>query len=381
MLVSMGKENLGNGKNTKTESSPQVQQAEPPKEEPLLNPCLHKQNSIFSLTLDEIQCKSGMRGFGSMNMEEFIASIWSVEENQVPEEISINNNNNLNNISTATLARQGSFSIPIPLCKRTVDEIWFEIHKEESHSHSTDRPREAEGARNDSGPQRQQTLGEMTLEDFLVKAGVVQETVVQVAKSGSPPNSHDQYYYETTTMPVERHVSKKKVDTNNKYGIVGNGVAGPTGESHHFPRNESGSGFAGYDMYGQSSNSNTNNSVTSNSVPNVKSQSLTEASAGKSKRRIVDGPPEVVVERRQRRMIKNRESAARSRARKQAYTVELEVELNQLKDENEKLKQILAETQLKRKREVLMKRKMQLTKAQKLIEKLRKIRRAVSLAW
>ncbi|XP_013635579.1 PREDICTED: protein ABSCISIC ACID-INSENSITIVE 5-like [Brassica oleracea var. oleracea] len=50
---------------------------------------------------------------------------------------------------------------------------------------------------------------------------------------------------------------------------------------------------------------------------------------------------EKVVERRQRRMIKNRESAARSRARKQAYTVELEAELNQLKEENAQLKHAL----------------------------------------
>ncbi|KAF5789122.1 putative transcription factor bZIP family [Helianthus annuus] len=39
------------------------------------------------------------------------------------------------------------------------------------------------------------------------------------------------------------------------------------------------------------------------------------------------GTVEKVVERRQRRMIKNRESAARSRARKQAYTMELEAEV------------------------------------------------------
>ena len=38
--------------------------------------------------------------------------------------------------------------------------------------------------------------------------------------------------------------------------------------------------------------------------------------------------------RRQRRIIKNRESAARSRARKQAYTNELELELTQLRREN-----------------------------------------------
>jgi hypothetical protein len=42
-------------------------------------------------------------------------------------------------------------------------------------------------------------------------------------------------------------------------------------------------------------------------------------------------------DRRQKRMIKNRESAARSRARKQAYTNELELELAQLRRENSML--------------------------------------------
>lgn len=51
-----------------------------------------------------------------------------------------------------------------------------------------------------------------------------------------------------------------------------------------------------------------------------------------------DACTEKTVERRQRRMIKNRESAARSRARKQAYTVELEAELNHLKEENDRLR-------------------------------------------
>uniref|UniRef100_A0A453R397 BZIP domain-containing protein n=1 Tax=Aegilops tauschii subsp. strangulata TaxID=200361 RepID=A0A453R397_AEGTS len=46
---------------------------------------------------------------------------------------------------------------------------------------------------------------------------------------------------------------------------------------------------------------------------------------------------EKVVERRQRRMIKNRESAARSRQRKQAYIMELEAEVAKLKENNEAL--------------------------------------------
>ncbi|KAJ6927792.1 hypothetical protein NC651_011721 [Populus alba x Populus x berolinensis] len=64
-----------------------------------------------------------------------------------------------------------------------------------------------------------------------------------------------------------------------------------------------------------------------------------ELGAPSNKKRAMDGPPEVVAERRQRRMIKNRESAARSRARKQAFTAEMELELDQLKEENAKLKQ------------------------------------------
>ncbi|XP_062145182.1 bZIP transcription factor 27 [Alnus glutinosa] len=42
-------------------------------------------------------------------------------------------------------------------------------------------------------------------------------------------------------------------------------------------------------------------------------------------------------DRRHKRMIKNRESAARSRARKQAYTNELELEVTHLKEENARL--------------------------------------------
>jgi hypothetical protein len=45
-----------------------------------------------------------------------------------------------------------------------------------------------------------------------------------------------------------------------------------------------------------------------------------------------------LMERRQKRMIKNRESAARSRARKQAYTNELENKVSRLEEENERLK-------------------------------------------
>ncbi|MBA0555911.1 hypothetical protein Golob_026059, partial [Gossypium lobatum] len=62
---------------------------------------------------------------------------------------------------------------------------------------------------------------------------------------------------------------------------------------------------------------------------------------------------EKVAERRQRRMIKNRESAARSRARKQAYTTELEAKLAKLKEENEELRKKHAELMEMQKNQVM----------------------------
>lgn len=59
------------------------------------------------------------------------------------------------------------------------------------------------------------------------------------------------------------------------------------------------------------------------------------ASGGGSRRAVVQ--PAVGGDRRQRRMYKNRESAARSRARKQAHTNEMELELEQLRRENRML--------------------------------------------
>ncbi|TKY53087.1 ABSCISIC ACID-INSENSITIVE 5 [Spatholobus suberectus] len=99
----------------------------------------------------------------------------------------------------------------------------------------------------------------------------------------------------------------------------------------------------------------------------------------RGRKRVLDGPVEKVVERRQRRMIKNRESAARSRARKQAYTVELEAELTQLKEENVQLKLALADLERRRKQQCLeeVNGRFQ-TKAQKAKKKLRSLRRTLS---
>ncbi|KAI4321373.1 hypothetical protein MLD38_034761 [Melastoma candidum] len=55
------------------------------------------------------------------------------------------------------------------------------------------------------------------------------------------------------------------------------------------------------------------------------------------RRNLAVAPLEKAAQQRHRRMIKNRESAARSRERKQAYQVELETLAARLEEENEEL--------------------------------------------
>lgn len=73
---------------------------------------------------------------------------------------------------------------------------------------------------------------------------------------------------------------------------------------------------------------------------------------GKKKRELMDYANKAALQR-QKRMIKNRESAARSRERKQAYTVELESLVTQLEEENARLRQHQEEQTKKRHKQLL----------------------------
>ncbi|CAK7346772.1 unnamed protein product [Dovyalis caffra] len=98
---------------------------------------------------------------------------------------------------------------------------------------------------------------------------------------------------------------------------------------------------------------------------------------GRRGRTVVMEPLDKAAQQRQRRMIKNRESAARSRERKQAYQVELESLAVRLEEENEQL--------LKEKEERTKERFKQLMeKVVPVIEKRRPrrmLRRVNSLQW
>lgn len=245
---------------------------------------LDRQSSVYSLTLDEIQnslCEPG-RNFGSMNMDDFLASIWTDDAGPV---------------AAPQIHRQGSITLPTPLSGKTVEEVWAHIHR--SHPHPNPNPQSFTTHAPPPPPvSLQPTFGEMTLEDFLVKAGVVRE--------GAAPPSH---------APTEQAMVRYQVGQGYDFAygghanVVGNGYGVAVKEA---TSDEEAAEEGVVDEMGRD---------------------------GGTKRKADGTVEKVVVERRQRRMIKNRESAARSRARKQAYTVELEAELNILKDQNSRLKE------------------------------------------
>lgn len=334
---------------------------------------LMRQTSIYSLTLDEIQnavCEPG-KTFGSMNMDEFLTNIWNVEEVQAAAAA----DNLLQDARggglaqpTQSLRRQGSITLPPPLSRKTVDEVWAEIHRD-----AVLRSQQAERVHPDCDAEnapRHPTFGEMTLEDFLIKAGVVREGYVPPGAPSQPvapvpPAAVSQQYAMAglgQVMGMSGYVDHQGLGTaaggvpSAGYQLVGNSFGGRLGNGYGAARTGSpASPLSSDGMGGQFDRT----------VGGFIGDTFRNGGGGGVRKRPADGiPVDKVVERRQRRMIKNRESAARSRARKQvdspltnlrycfennknasnsfciqAYTVELEAELNQLKEENSRLRE------------------------------------------
>ncbi|GAB2222431.1 hypothetical protein Drorol1_Dr00013649 [Drosera rotundifolia] len=398
---------------------------------------LSRQASIYSLTFDEFQSTIGGSGkdFGSMNMDELLKNIWSAEETQnMAAAAGASAHQEVGNYNHGGyLQRQGSLTLPRTLSQKTVDEVWRDLSKEFGGGN--------EGGVGGSVTQRQQTLGEITLEEFLSRAGVVREDNPLPSKPNeggffgdlSQPSSNNAGFGINfqqssrglglmgtrieSTNPISLQTSSLAMNANGgmrssqpqrtpprlplqqpqppqqqqpifpkqnavsyatqiamqpgaQLGGTGlrGGVVGFDGMAPGATLQGGGLGLAA--LGGGAIRVSTGSPAALSSDGAARSSGDTASVSpvpylfnGGLRGRKYNNAVEKVIERRQRRMIKNRESAARSRARKQAYTMELEQEVTKLKEENQELRKKQAEImELQKKQEMEMRNLQQAQK-------------------
>lgn len=257
---------------------------------------LVRQGSL-NLTLSEVESHLG-EPLLSMNLDDLIRSVLPDDMNlPLPNGVGSSGSRST---SVSGLERQGSsITMPPALSKKTVDEVWREIQHDQE---SSDDERS-------SGCEVQLTLGEITLEDFLHRAGIitgqcqkdVDELIGHVETGGGAHLMTRVQDFPQGTSALDAYIIHQSIAQPLSIAI-------PSTMDALYPD-------------GQMSIS-----------PSV------ALSDPNRKRMSSEDVVYKVVDRRQKRMIKNRESAARSRARKQAYTNELEDKLSILEEENKKLK-------------------------------------------
>uniref|UniRef100_A0ACD5YZH8 Uncharacterized protein n=1 Tax=Avena sativa TaxID=4498 RepID=A0ACD5YZH8_AVESA len=316
----------------------------PPQHQPLPPmtplPLTRQGSSVYSLTFDEFQSALGGPGkdFGSMNMDELLRNIWTAEESHAIGAVGANAASSFAAAPDQAIQRQGSLTLPRTLSQKTVDEVWRDMmfFGGPSASNSAAAP---------SPAQRQQTLGEVTLEEFLVRAGVVREDMagpppmsqapVPAARPPQPPQPQMLFPQSNMFAPMVNPLSLASMA-----GPFGQGGGGGGGAATVVsPRPVMSNGYGNMEGLNLSS-------LSPPPMPYVFNGGLRGRKAPAM---------EKVVERRQRRMIKNRESAARSRQRKQSYMMELETEVAKLKERNEELQRKQVEMLERQKNEVFEK--------------------------
>ncbi|XP_015089553.1 ABSCISIC ACID-INSENSITIVE 5-like protein 5 isoform X2 [Solanum pennellii] len=349
---------------------------------------LTRQSSMYSLTFEELQSTCGFgKDVGSMNLEDLLKNISTAEESQgLASSAGVGEGS----MAAGTLQRQGSLTLPRTLNQRTVDEVWRDFQNETTVSSNLG--------------QKQSNLGEMTLEEFLVRAGVVRDdnqpngTSNNVGFTGvlGEPSSNNNALNIAFQQPTQSPGLLSKFSESNMLNVVNvkSSQQQPQQQQPLIPKKRN-VDFASPMQLGNNCQlasptaralvvSTSSRSVNATVVQGGVMQNGVTGMAGllsgvtfapggspgnqlssemiskdKLYRSFLSPSPyafneggrgrkscstlEKVVERRHKRMIKNRESAARSRARKQAYTFELEAEVAKLKEINEKLQKKQAE--------------------------------------
>uniref|UniRef100_A0A7N0TET7 BZIP domain-containing protein n=1 Tax=Kalanchoe fedtschenkoi TaxID=63787 RepID=A0A7N0TET7_KALFE len=360
-----------------------------------------RQSSILGLTFDELQSTfSGLgKDFGSMNMDELLKSIWSAEETQNVT-LMAGGAGEGSSAANGGLQKQGSLTLPRTISQKKVDDVWRDLFVE----NAAQRDGISESVR--SLERRQQTLGEITLEEFLFRAGVVREDEPKPSEkmsssngfyggdlarlnndvnngitlnfqqpgqaTGVPPgnriadNMSTGFATNLASVRPSQHVRVKQQahlpifpkQTNLSFASPARHLVG---DDPHMGSPVARIGAAnppnsnGMDLSGVMGLRGGNVKVPISPAPVKNADMIAQSNMDSSplssspyaytgmRGRKRTATLEKAIERRNRRMIKNRESAARSRARKQAYTTELEEEIARLKEANEDMQRKQAE--------------------------------------
>lgn len=282
------------------------------------------QNSFYILTLEEVQSQLGDLGkpLGRMNLDELLNNVWSADIDQAVRLDVENDAGRMGQSSSASgLRRQGSIRLTQALSKKTVDEVWREI--QQGKTKNSDKRTLQE---------HQPTLGEVTLEDFLVKAGVVAESLGKKALVEGEVHNLDGICNADSVVCLEPMSGQRNFQHQVQWmqyqrpqkDMMNAHMQGNTGLQ---PLDLSASPLLDV---AQSENQMAMSSSLMGSLSDTQAPGRKRLASGD----VVDR----FIERRLKRMIKNRESAARSRARKQAYTDELENKISRLEEENERFR-------------------------------------------
>ncbi|KAG9152098.1 hypothetical protein Leryth_017664 [Lithospermum erythrorhizon] len=173
------------------------------------------------------------KDYGSLNIEDLLKNIWTLEENQAFA-TSAGAGNGI--APSGNLQRQGSLTLPRTLSQKTVDDVWRDITAGSNDGDT------AELGGSSLGP-RQNTLGEMTLEEFLLRAGPygnssglstrfqpgLDQNVLgkQFLKNGNPvPNSSNNIILNLGGTEISRQEQHNEVESQHQ-SLFSNEVSMP----------------------------------------------------------------------------------------------------------------------------------------------------------